>query len=202
MIPLAALAVFSALSLNLLFSFALGTGGILKSCENREKNKLPLYQNIVLFFSVLFLWLIVNYIFPFFLGGFFEFFLLFPLCALSCMGLEFLGETFLINKINPALKGINKIHNAYTAYEGLVPIALFICLKLAFNFTGAFVLSFFFALGNLAAMQILFELSRRSSMERVPRFLRGSPLIIISMGLLSLIFFSVAGILLKILDVI
>ena len=197
MISLAALAVFSALSLNLLLSFALGAAGILRNGEQKEITKIPIYQSAVVFFSVLFIWIIITYIFPFFMGGFFEFFLLFPVCALCCMGLEIFGEAFLIKKINPSLKGINKIYNAYTAYDGLVPVALLLCINLALTFTDAFVLAFFFALGNLAAVQILYEIHRRSGLEKVPAFLRGSPLILISMGLLSLIFFSVAGIILK-----
>jgi len=79
MISLAALAVFSALSLNLLLSFALGAAGILRNGEQKEITKIPIYQSAVVFFSVLFIWIIITYIFmdyhylyfPFFYGWFF-----------------------------------------------------------------------------------------------------------------------------------
>ena len=94
-----------------------------------------------------------------------------------------------------------KVFSAYTAYDGLVPASFMITFALAENFAGAVVLSLFFALANLAAMLILNEIRRRSALEWVPRCLRGSPLILISMGLLSLLSASAAGICFKILEV-
>jgi electron transport complex protein RnfA len=94
-----------------------------------------------------------------------------------------------------------KVFSAFTAYDGIVPVSLVITLILAANFREAFVLVLFFVLGNVTAMLILFEIRRRSEMELVPRYLRGSPLIFISMGLLSLISASAAGLCLKILEV-
>jgi len=62
------------------------------------------------------------------------------------------------------------------------------------------VIGFFFAFGTFISMLILNELRRRSTLERVPRCLRGNPLMLISMGLLSLISASVAGICFRILE--
>jgi electron transport complex protein RnfA len=100
----------------------------------------------------------------------------------------------------PKARDLRKQFFAFTAYDGLVPVSLLITLALADTFAGAAVLALFFALGNLMAIIILNEIRRRSSLEWVPRFLRGSPLILISMGLLSLIFASAAGICFKILE--
>ena len=196
MISLTALAVFSGLSLNLLLTFAIGSSGIVSGL-NRER-KLPYVQIIVLFFSVIMLWIVLNYIFTFLSGGFLVFFLLFPFSALSCYSLELLIEV-LIKRFavkNPLIAslGKTKIYHSFTAYDGLVPVSLFITMNLAWNLSSAIILSLFFALGNLLAILILDEISRRAGVEKVPRALRGSPLILISMGLLSFVFASLAGI--------
>ena len=212
MITIAALAIFSGLSLNLLLSFALGLAGIEpepgSGGKNAKERGIPLFQYGVLFFSVLFLWVIFTYVFPFFLGGFSEIFLFFPVSALVCMGLELLGERtfpYWIKRIFPRknrpIRGIKKVYSAFTAYGGLVPVSLFITMNLAWNFMGAFVLALFFALGNLLAILFLNEIHRRSTLEQLPAWLRGSPLVLISMGLLSFLTISLAGIFFRILEV-
>jgi electron transport complex protein RnfA len=76
--------------------------------------------------------------------------------------------------------------------DGLAGAALFITLNTASGFIEALVLSFGFVLGVLLAFLILGEIRRRSTMEWVPFFLRGNPLMLISLGLLSMIFSSAA----------
>lgn len=209
MIPLAGLAVFSGLSLNLLLQFALGTTGVASDSSHKKDpgRRLPLEQFGILFVSVLFLWILFNYMVPAYWRGFSEYFLYFPLSALVCMGFELLCERILPRLLpqNSADKnpkpGEKKIFSAISAYDGLVPASLMITSFVADSFTGAFVLALFFAAGNLAAMLILNEIRRRSALEWVPRYLRGSPLILVSMGLLSLISASAAGICLKILEI-
>ena len=199
MIPLAGLAVFSGLSLNLLLQFALGTKDAAGDTKAEIKKDVPVIQMCFLFISVIFLWIFFNHIMPVFWKGFSEYFLYFPVSALVCLGLEFLGQKAL-QKLNLKSPGMKKIFSSYTAYDGLVPAALIITSLAADTFGGAFVLALFFAVGNLLSMLILNEIRRRSTMEWVPRYLRGSPLTLISMGLLSLIFASAAGILFKILE--
>jgi electron transport complex protein RnfA len=75
-----------------------------------------------------------------------------------------------------------------------------ITLTLSPSLAGSLVLALFFALGNLAAIIILNEVRRRSTLEWAPRFLRGSPLILVSIGLLSLVSGAAAFIFYKILD--
>lgn len=197
MIPLAALAVFSGLSLNLLLQFALGTAGPAGDFPPRNKRELPLGQLCILFLSIVVLWAALTYALPSNWRGFSEYFLLFPLSALACKGLELLGERVFTNSKLGAFK---KMYSANTAYEGLVPVALLLTLAVAADFSGAIVLALFFSLGNLAAILILNEIRRRSTLEWVPAYLRGSPLILISMGLLSLVFGTAAGICFKILE--
>ena len=204
MILLAALAIFSGISLNLLLSFALGTQGLAAGIQSSEQRKIPFYQMGVIFTSLIALWIIFYNIFPFLLGGFFEFFLLFPVSSLCCMGLELLGEKVILKHIKYGNTGsrpmaIRKYYSAYTAYEGLVPIALFIILNLAWNFAGVFIMALFFALGNLLAIFILNEVNRKAKLEAAPHFLQGNALILITIGLLSFILASLAGISLGIL---
>ena len=205
MISLAALAVFAGLSLNLLLSFALGASGAADDfpCKGETQRRPPFFQFGLLAAAVLLLWLFFAFAIPPFWKGFSQYFLVFPLSALACMGLEFAGQRFLSRlspKNGPPLR-IKKVFPAFTAYDGLVPASFLITFTLAGTFADAVVLALFFALGNLAAMLTLNEIRRRSAMERVQRFLRGSPLILISMGLLALISASAAGICLKILEV-
>lgn len=202
MFPLVGLAIFSGFSLNLLFQFALGTQGAAGNISQKTENgrRLPLSQTGILFLSPLLLWLFFSHLIPGFLQGFAEFFLFFPLSALLCMGLELLGERILA-KTSPSRKGMLKVYSAFTAYEGLVPASLIITFLAANNFSSAFVLVLFFAAGNLTAMLIIDEIRRRSTLEWVPHHLRGGPLVLITMGLLSLISVSVAGICFRMLEI-
>ena len=199
---LVGLAVFSGLSLNLLLQFALGTAGVAgdNTYKTETRRKLPFIQLCILFFASLFLWIFFTYLMPNYWKGFSEFFLFFPLSALFCIGFERLGEKLLLKAI-PSRSETKKTFSAFTAYEGLVPASLMITFLVANNFKSAFVLTLFFAVGNMTAMLILNEIRRRSTLERVPQHLRGSPLILISMGLLSLISVSVAGICFRILEI-
>ena len=202
MIFLAALAIFSGLSLNVLLSFALGVAGVAGKNTPRAETKqpLPFFQLMVMFIAVLVLWFFFSFVVPAFWRGFSVYFLFFPLSALVCMGLEFSRER-IVPKISPAAaRGARKVFSAFTAYDGLVPAALILTFILAGTFASALVLSLFFALGNLVAILILNEVRRRSTLERVPSYLRGSPLILISMGLLALVSASVAGICFRILE--
>lgn len=200
MISFAALAVFSGLSLNLILQFALGTAGSAGDFPPRVKREVPLGQICILFISVVILWVVFSYVLPPNWRGFSEYFLFFPLSALVCKGLELFRER-VVPKMNSKFGGIRKVYSANTAYEGLIPAALLITFSVAVDFRGAVILAFFFSLGSLAAMLILNEIRRRSTLEWVPVYLRGSPLVLISMGLLSLIFGTAAGICFKILEV-
>jgi electron transport complex protein RnfA len=191
---LAFLAVFSGLSLNLILHFALGAAGIAVDRPGNERILPSAVQMGILFLSVFFLWA-VFYILPSFPGGFLECFLFFPLSALVCRGLE--NGIF---RLFPKASEEKRRFSAFTAYDGLVSLALFVTYKLALGAAEALVLSFFFALGNFAAILILGEIRRKAALEWTPRRLRGSPLMLISSGLLSLVFGAAAGICFTILN--
>jgi electron transport complex protein RnfA len=84
-------------------------------------------------------------------------------------------------------KPVGGLFEPVTSYDGLGAAALFITMNAASRFVEAAVLSAGFSLGLLLSLLILREIRRRSRMEAVPRFLRGSPLVLVSMGLLSLV---------------
>jgi len=201
-VNIAGLAVFSGISLNLLLQFALGTAGAVAdaSYKTNAKSELPFIQFCIFLLSTLVLWVVIKYLLPDFWRGFSEYFLFFPLSALVCMGLELFVERGL-PRVFPKFTGLKKTFSAITAYDGLIPASLIITFIAAETFTDAFIIALFFALGNLAAMLTLNEIGRRSTLEWVPKYLRGTPLILISMGLLSLISTFAAGIFFKILEV-
>ena len=190
-ISLAALAVFSGISLNLLLSFAIGAAKA--AGETESKKTIPIFQLGIMFIAILFLWFLFTAIIPPQWRFFGAYFLFFPFSALVCMVLEGIAARF--------FKGFkSKVFTAFTGYDALVPVSLLITLSLAADFLQAFVLTLFFVLGNMIAMIILNEVRRRSRLEKVPEYLRGSPLLLISMGLLSLITGTTAVICFRILE--
>jgi len=202
MVYIAGLAVFSGLSLNLLLQFALGTAGAAADTGHKTnaKRELPLIQFCIFFVSIIFLWIFFKYLLSAFWRGFSVYFLFYPLSALVCMGLELFVERIL-PRVFPKLKGMRKTFSAITAYDGLVPASLIIAFIAAEAFTDVLVVALFFVLGIMTAMFTLNEIARRSALERVPKYLRGTPLILVSMGLLSLISTFAAGIFFRILEV-
>jgi electron transport complex protein RnfA len=175
------LGILSSLSMNLILQCGLGISGVAVDREGR--NGPPLLRGGILFITVLFLWSVFSWVFSSFSLGFFEYILLFPLSSMVYSGVEFLlYRLFLKKKPEPSL----------VFCDGLAAAAFFITLNIASGFIEAAALSFGFALGILLAHIILGEIRRRSMMEGVPRFLRGSPLMLVSMGLLSMIFSSAA----------
>jgi electron transport complex protein RnfA len=186
------LVICSSLSFNLILQFALGIRGI---AEGEERSApLPLMQGGILFVSVLILWALFSYILSPLAFGFLEYVLAFPLSALVCMGLESLGDRLLPQ---PG----SKPFASNSAYNGLVLTSLLLTLHIATGFLDALILSLSFSLGSLLVMLLLKEIRKRSALERVPLFLRGRPMMLISMGLLSLIFTSLMAILFNILGV-
>jgi electron transport complex protein RnfA len=144
------------------------------------------------------LWAFFTYILVPFSLGFFEYMLLFPLSVLVCMGLEAAVNHF-FPKVLPALPDLPKVKlfSPLSAYNGLVPAALIMSLNMASSLIDAAVLALGFYGGLLLASLILREIQKRASLEAVPEFLRGLPLMLISMGLLSLIFSATGIIFLK-----
>ncbi|GHU78617.1 hypothetical protein FACS189462_3580 [Spirochaetia bacterium] len=193
---LAALGVFSGLSLNLALQFGLGMRDM--SVGRRRDHPVPFFEAGVIFLSVLILWLFFTFVLAPLRLGFFWYILLFPLSALACTVLERLFAR-LADRITAGTEDSlpegerrnPRLFLGISAYDGLVPLALLLTVNVGITFLEATALSLGFALGILITSLILREIRRRSSLEAVPVLLRGDPITLISMGLLSLIFASV-----------
>jgi len=184
-----ALVFFAALSLNLLLHFALG----IKELVRREQSSAVYlyYPWGILFVSTFFLWILLARIL-FFTGGILDYFLVFPLSVLGSMGLEKLFFHSFIKKKNPGIFSIG------SSYNGLAAAALFLTLRYAISFADAFLMSLAFSAGGLLAFLIIKEIQKRTFLEAIPHRLRGIPILLISMGLLSLLFSAASALFLKI----
>jgi len=184
-----ALAFFAALSLNLLQNFALGTKEIV---QQKEISLLHIfYPWIILFVSTLLLWIFFAGILKF-TGGMFHFLLALPLSVLLSSFLEkLLFHAVLQYNENP------KLFTAGASYNELTAAACFLTLCFALSFTDALLLSFAFSLGCLCSFLIIKEIQKRSAIETIPYVLRGTPILLVSLGLLSLVFSAVSVLLLK-----
>jgi electron transport complex protein RnfA len=189
---LVALAVFSGLSLNLLIHLGIGIPDFNR--EPSRPSRFVFFQWFSLFSSVMALWVFFTYILTPLSLGFFEYFLIFPLIAA-------LGSfwKFLFTRLFPREDSEARLFSMSGAYNGLVMSALLITIHLAGSFFGALVLALGFSLGFLAALFILRAILDRFSGETVPPSLCGTPLLLISLGLLALIFSSLSGIILRLL---
>jgi electron transport complex protein RnfA len=189
---LTALAVFSGLSLNLLIHLGIGIRDF-----NQEPNRpfrFTLFQWFALFASIMVLWCLFTYIFTPLSLGFFEYFLFFPLIAT-------LGKfwKFLFVRLFPREDSEERLFSIFSVHNGLVTSALLITIRLAGSLSGALALALGFSLGFLAAVFILRAILDRFSGEIIPSPLRGVPLLLISLGLLALIFSSLSVIILPLL---
>jgi Na+-translocating ferredoxin:NAD+ oxidoreductase RnfA subunit len=164
-----------------MLQFALGA-------SHAKGKVIPFTQIVILFVSAFLLWIVYRYILIFLPWEIMAFILLFPFSALVCLFLESLEKRLL------GEKKYEKLYSCNTAYEGLVPASLILCVHLSVTIADALFLSFFFALGSLVAIVIMKEINRRASLESIPKNLRGMPLAFISMGLLSMVFGSTAWI--------
>ncbi|MDR1618632.1 MAG: hypothetical protein LBS06_06250 [Treponema sp.] len=173
---LVSLGLLSGLSLNLLLRCGIGMAGI--AADREGETFVPHVQIGILFVSILVLWLFFFFV-PF-LPGFYRYILLFPVSVMFLCGLELLVSL-------GTGKPVRGLFEPATSYDGLGAAALFITMNAASRFVEAVVLSAGFSLGLLLSLLVLREIRRRSRMEAVPRFLRGSPLVLVSMGLLSLV---------------
>ncbi|MDL2229901.1 hypothetical protein LJC14_06600, partial [Treponema sp. OttesenSCG-928-L16] len=182
------LMVFSGLTLNFVLHFGMGIRGLLDETISLKSACIKAVNIII---SSLLIWFIFTLIMTPLSIRFLQYFLVFPFSALICYGLE-KAEAYM----SPAL-AMPGDSDAPSSYGGLGTVQTLLILRIGTHFSGALVLSLGFCFGCFAAMLIINEILKRSAMEAVPRFLRGSPLMLISMGLLSLIFSALAVIIIN-----
>jgi len=170
------LATFAGLSMNLLLQMGLGLRDF--TLEPDRSWIYGVYQTLILTGSVMLLWLLFSYVFTPLSLGFLEYLLPFPLLALLFRGLDW------VSKQQSALSE----ELPQDSYQGWILAALFITLRLAQSPGDALAISLSFSLGNLLSVALIKNIHKRISLERLPYFLRGIPLLLISMGFLALIF--------------
>lgn len=190
-IPLVMFIIFSGLSMNLVLQCALGI--VSASSSKVLSKKAALIQLGIIFIGIILLWVIFSKIIFIIFSGIFAYVLLFPISSIVYKCLEFLTFRYLIKKETDDILPID-------FSGGITATALFISLNIAGSFIEAAALSFGFTAGILLAFLILGEIRLRAALEAVPRFLRGKPLTVISMGLLSLIFSGVSLLLFRMIE--
>ena len=186
--------ICAGLSFNLILHFALGAECFTE--KEREGSDIPVFQGGVLFVSTILLWFVCTYLLSFLAFGFLEYFLLFPLSAIACMVFEKVAINIFFQEGTPL-----KHFSADSGYNGLALTSLFLTLQIARTLFEAMFLALSFVGGVLLTMVLIHYISKRSYLESIPVMLRGRPLILISLGLLSLIFTSLTVIFLRILDI-
>jgi Na+-translocating ferredoxin:NAD+ oxidoreductase RnfA subunit len=184
------LAIFSGLSMNLILQLGLGLKGIAVDVSVGKGRLLA--GSGILFVTVTLLWLIFSFARSVFFLGLFEYVILFPASSLVFFTLECFVNRFIL-KVNTVRGDSSKsdtLPGGPLANGALSGAALFITLNVAGNAGEAIVLSLGFACSMALVFVVAGEIRRRSGMEAVPHSLRGGPLALIAMGLLSLVFSS------------
>jgi electron transport complex protein RnfA len=187
MITLAALGVCASLAMNLLVQFGMGLGILAAEDSGAMDNSgspQGLMRVLILTGSLFFLWMFFTYVLAPLGPGFYWYLLLCPLSVSLFKGLEQLHKRFF-----PGNKELQRFFHLPSSGEFL-PLGLLIVLHLGIGPLEALLLSLCFSLGGFLSFEVLREIRRRSAMEAAPPFLRSTPLSLISLGLLSLIFTS------------
>ncbi|MDR2597331.1 MAG: hypothetical protein LBC76_08440 [Treponema sp.] len=178
-ISLLMLVIFSAFTMNLTLQCALGIKGA-AVWSNRGK-KTSFIRLLIIFISVIFLWFLFSKIHNSIFSGMLVFILMFPVSYMIYSGFEYLVFKYLLKE--------NIENESFISFpEGITSAAVLICLIVANGFFEVIFLSFGFTAGILLVIIIIREIKKRAEFEAVPRFIRGTPLVLITMGMLSLIF--------------
>jgi electron transport complex protein RnfA len=173
------LLICSGFSMNIVLQCGLGIKG---AAESKNPPGLStLIRTGMIFFSVIVLWLFFSRIVYSIIPSVFIYVLLFPVSSIVYDALEYVIFKYLY-------KGNSSGEYMVSFPGGITAVCVFICINLADNFLEAAVLSFGFTAGIFIVYLILREVRKRADLEAVPCFLRGKPLVLITMGMLSLVF--------------
>ena len=192
-IPLVIFIIISAFSMNLTLQCALGIKGEIESFNCR---KTPTIRKLCLiFFSVIFIWFLFSKIIFSIITGIFAYIIIFPVSFLLYELFEYLFFGYLIKR------NMNDKESFINFPGGITAAAAFICINITGNFLEVLVLSFGFTGGIMLVIFIIVEIRKRAAFESVPVFLRGKPLVLISMSLLSLVFSTASLIILRMINI-
>jgi len=187
-VSLLLLFIYSGFTINLLLQCGLGIKGaveanILQKGEASPLDKFSLIKSGIIFIAIILLWLFFSKVIYNLIHGIFIYVLLFPVSSLLYNGIEYLIINYIFKKNTDDDKFIN-------FNGGITAVAVFLCINLSNDFSETVVLSFGFTFGIFIVNLIIREIRKRASLEAVPLFLRGKPLVLITMGMLSLVFSS------------
>lgn len=187
--PLILLIIFSAFTMNLTLQCGLGIKG---AAESKILSKIPVLIKLgIIFVSIILIWFLFSTVVYSISSGFFVYIMLFPVSYMIYMGIEFLIFNCLLKK--------DAENESFISFPGgITAAAVFICLNIAKSFIETVVLAFGFTAGLLFVLLIIREIRRRAALEAVPKFLRGKPLVLITMGMLSFIFSTASLLILRI----
>jgi len=185
-IQLVLLLICSGFSMNLVLQCGLGIKGAAES--KNPLNVSTLIRMIIIFFSVILLWFFFSRIVNSIIHGILIYVLLFPVSSVVYDLFEYLVFRYMYKEESKA--------GGFVSFPGgITAVCVFICVNLADGFLEAAVLSFGFTAGIFLVYLIVREVRKKAALESVPLFLRGKPLVLITMGMLSLVF-SVVSVLL------
>jgi electron transport complex protein RnfA len=188
-VSLILLITFSCFMMNPVLQCALGINAV-TAAKGRDRMSIIIKLSVI-FMAVILLWVIFYLVISVIISGIFIYVLVFPVGYMVYEGLDFIVFRYV-------LKRETRDEGAVGFPGGITSVALFICIFLADSFIKAFVLTFGFTGGALMVYFILGEIYERASLEAVPVFLRGKPLFLISMGMLSLVFSTVSVLIFRI----
>jgi electron transport complex protein RnfA len=190
MIPLASLAVLGGFFLNLPLQWGVGIREIF--LERKGRFGETLLEAALLFVSALIQWLLFVYVFSPLALGALVYFMPLPLAAALA-----LCSNAALKKLSPGAFAGHEAAFVFSYRSGASLAAVFMLLSLAGSFREALILAMGISLGVFFASIILRAIHFRIEREKVSGFVRGMPLLLITMGLLSLAFSSVAIICLR-----
>jgi len=177
--PLLLLFIYSGFTMNILLQCGLGIKGTVESKLNL--NITTFIKLALIFLSIILIWLFFSKVILLLFSGIFVYVLIFPISAIVYDGLEYLIFRYLYKN--------NENTETFISFPtGITAVAVFICINTANNINEALMLSFGFTFGIFLVNIIIREIRRGAELETVPVFLRGKPLVLIAMGMLSLIF--------------
>ena len=185
------LIIFSCLSVNL--TTHLGIGLDILASSKRNEIKKHLIKLSILFPVIILLWLLITLLRSIFSLGFLEYILLFPVCY----SISFAIESYL-SKFNFYISTESTEYNSINTNASIITAILFIILNVSGNFLQAMTLIFGFLLGLFTIIVVIIEIKSRAELEKTPQLLKGSPIMLIAVGLLSIIFSSAAIMLMRI----
>jgi len=186
------LLIYSGFTINLVLQCALGIKGIADS--GTPFNTSSFAKLSLIFCVTIIIWFLFSQLLYPVIAGIFVFVLIFPLSIILYDSGEYLIFKYIFKK-EPDSDSIVSFPG------GLTAAAAFICVNIANNFLEVFLMAFGFVSSLFFINMIIREIRARAALESVPVFLRGKPLVLVTMGLLSLVLSTASILIFRMIDV-